>query len=211
MSEASRASDLAMSHALSVPTSLPDLDEADRRLLAAIQNGLPLVSHPFAEIGACLGQSEAEVMARLQQLQTRGVIRRFGVVVRHHEVGYGANAMVVWDVPDAQVRELGRCLAEFDFITLCYRRPRHLPQWRYNLYCMIHGKSREDVLSNLEWMVNRCSLQGLPYEVLFSRRRFKQRGAMYFDVQRSTNADAALDVRLASAAEPLVADSVGEG
>jgi len=177
----------------------PLLDETDRRLLAAIQSGLPLVSRPYAELGARLGLSEIEVMARLQQLQTRGVISRFGVVVRHHEVGYGANAMVVWDVPDEQVRELGRCLAEFDFITLCYRRPRHLPQWRYNLYCMIHGKTREDVLSNLEWMVNRCSLQGLPHEVLFSRRRFKQRGAAYFDVQGSTNADAAQDARLASA------------
>ena len=181
-----------LSHALSIPNSLPRLDEADRRLLAAIQSGLPLASHPFAEIGARLGLSEAEVMARLQQLQARGVIRRFGVVVRHHEVGYGANAMVVWDVPDEQVRELGRCLAEFDFITLCYRRPRHLPQWRYNLYCMIHGKTREDVLSNLEWMVNRCGLQGQPHDVLFSLRRFKQRGAAYFT-------------------EPLAAGSAGEG
>jgi DNA-binding Lrp family transcriptional regulator len=170
-----------MSAALPIPNSPPQLEDADRRLLAAIQNGLPLVSRPFAEIGARLGLGEVEVMARLQQMQTRGVIRRFGVVVRHHEVGYGANAMVVWDVPDEQVRELGRCLAGFDFITLCYRRPRHLPQWRYNLYCMIHGKSREEVHAHLEWMVNRCGLQSLPHEVLFSRRRFKQRGAAYFD------------------------------
>ncbi|HWR88273.1 MAG TPA: AsnC family transcriptional regulator [Acidiferrobacterales bacterium] len=189
----------------------PRLDETDRRLLAAIQSGLPLVSRPYAELGARLGLSEVEVMARLQQLQTRGVISRFGVVVRHLEVGYGANAMVVWDVPDEQVRELGRCLAEFDFITLCYRRPRHLPQWRYNLYCMIHGKTREDVLSNLEWMVNRCGLQSLPHEVLFSRRRFKQRGAMYFDVQGSTNGGSALDARLEPAGETPAAGSAGGG
>ena len=189
----------------------PLLNETDRRLLAAIQSGLPLVTRPYAEIGTRIGLSEAEVIARLEYLKQAGIIRRFGVVVRHHEVGYGANAMVVWDVPDEQVRELGRCLAEFDFITLCYRRPRHLPQWRYNLYCMIHGKTREDVLSNLEWMVNRCGLQGLTHEVLFSRRRFKQRGAVYFDVQGSTNADAALDARLASAAEPRAAGSPGEG
>ncbi len=180
-SAASRASDLDLAVAKPVSSSVViGIDENDRRVLAAIQSGLPLVPRPYAEIGARLGLSEAEVMARLQQLQARGVIRRFGVVVRHHEVGYGANAMVVWDVPDAQVRELGRCLAGFDFITLCYRRPRHLPQWRYNLYCMIHGKTREDVLSNLEWTVNRCGLQSLPHEVLFSRRRFKQRGAVYF-------------------------------
>lgn len=164
------------------------LDAADRRLLAAIQPGLPLSSRPYAELGARLGMPEAEVIARIAHLKLAGVIRRLGVVVRHHEVGYGANAMVVWDVPDEQVRELGECLASFDFITLCYRRPRHQPQWRYNLYCMIHGTSRDEVLSNLEWMVNRCDLQSLPHAVLFSRRRFKQRGAVYFSERQETPA-----------------------
>jgi len=157
----------------------PQVDGTDRQLLAAIQNGLPLVSRPYAEIGEALGLSETEVIARLARLKETGVIRRFGVVVRHHELGYRANAMVVWDVPDDQVAELGHCLAGFDFITLCYRRPRRLPQWRYNLYCMIHGKSREEVLAHLEWMVGHCGLQSLSHEVLFSRRRFKQRGAVY--------------------------------
>jgi len=162
-----------------VTSHRPQVDEADRRLLAAIQHGLPLVPRPYAEIGARLGLSEEQVIARLAQLKDSGVIRRFGVVVRHHELGYSANAMVVWDVPDGQVAELGRCLAGFDFITLCYRRPRRLPQWRYNLYCMIHGKNREEVLAHLEWMVNHCGLQNLTHEVLFSRRRFKQCGAIY--------------------------------
>ncbi len=165
-------------HAGALP-GRPAVDETDRRLLAAIQRGLPLVPRPYADVAAGLGLSEADVIARLKRLKQAGVISRFGVVVRHHELGYSANAMVVWDVPDAQVTELGRCLAGFDFITLCYRRPRRLPQWRYNLYCMIHGKSREEVLAHLEWMVNHCGLQALPHEVLFSRRRFKQRGAVY--------------------------------
>jgi len=207
---ASSAADPGLSPVPVKPNLPPRLDDMDMRLLAAIQNGLPLVARPFAEIGARLGLNEADVMARLQQLQARGVIRRFGVVVRHHEVGYSANAMVVWDVPDEQVRELGHCLAGFDFITLCYRRPRHLPQWRYNLYCMIHGKSREEVHAHLEWMVNHCGLQSLPHAVLFSRRRFKQRGAVYFDVQGSTNADTAQAAHLVSAAEPLNAGSVSK-
>ena len=162
----------------------PQVDDADRRLLAAIQHGLSLTSRPYAEIAAGLGTSETEVVARLAWLKEAGVIRRFGVVVRHHELGYSANAMVVWDVPDEQVAELGHCLAGFDFITLCYRRPRRLPQWRYNLYCMIHGKSREEVVAHLEWMINHCGLQSLPHEVLFSRRRFKQRGAIYTSGKR---------------------------
>jgi DNA-binding Lrp family transcriptional regulator len=165
-------------HAGTLPQR-PRVDETDRRLLAAIRHGLPLAPRPFAEVGARLELTEEEVIGRLARLRQSGVIRRFGVVVRHHELGYSANAMVVWDVPDRQVAELGRCLAGFDFITLCYRRPRRLPQWRYNLYCMIHGKSRDEVLAHLEWMVNHCGLQALPHEVLFSRRRFKQRGAVY--------------------------------
>jgi DNA-binding Lrp family transcriptional regulator len=155
-------------------------DALDRRVLAAMQGGLPLVARPYAAIAARAGLSEDEVIGRLERLLKAGVVRRLGVVVRHHEVGYGANAMVVWDVPDVQVRELGRCLAGFDFITLCYQRPRRLPQWRYNLYCMIHGRDREAVLAHLGWMVGRCGLHGLPHSVLFSRRRFKQRGANYF-------------------------------
>jgi len=156
------------------------VDNTDRRLLAAIQPGLPLVTRPYAELGERLGLAETEVLARLTSLRQHGVIRRLGVVVRHHEVGYGANAMVVWDVQDTQVSELGHCLAGFDFITLCYQRPRRLPHWRYNLYCMIHGRSRDEVLAHLEWMVNHCGLRSLQHAVLFSRRRFKQRGAAYF-------------------------------
>jgi siroheme decarboxylase len=179
MNTANRVAEPRLGMAVQVSTAMV-LDAADRQLLAAIQPGLPLCARPFAEIGARLGLPEAEVIARLARLKQTGVIRRLGVVVRHHELGYGANAMVVWDVPDEQVRELGQCLAGFDFITLCYQRPRRLPQWQYNLYCMIHGKTRAEVLANLEWMVNRCGLQRLAHAVLFSRRRFKQRGAAYF-------------------------------
>jgi DNA-binding Lrp family transcriptional regulator len=122
---------------------------------------------------------ETQVIARLQALQENGVIKRLGVIVRHHELGYRANAMVVWDVPDEQVSSLGRCLGGFDFVTLCYRRPRRLPDWPYNLFCMLHGRDREAVLDNVALLVERCGLQHLAYKVLFSRRRYKQRGARY--------------------------------
>ena len=155
------------------------IDATDRRLLAALQDGLPLVARPYDAIGQLIGITGVEVQTRIANLKQRGILKRFGVVVRHHELGYGANAMVVWDVPDERVRELGQCLAGFDFITLCYRRPRHA-RWPYNLYCMIHGKNRDEVLGHLEWMINHCGLQSVSREVLFSRRRFKQRGAAYF-------------------------------
>lgn len=141
--------------------------------------GLPLVSRPFAVAGETLGLTENEVIADLQRLIAEGIIKRMGVVVRHHELGYRANAMVVWDIADDAVSELGRCLGKLEFVTLCYRRPRRLPAWRYNLFCMIHGHDREEVLARVEEMRQGCGLQAVAHEVLFSTRRFKQCGARY--------------------------------
>lgn len=154
-------------------------DAADRQLIAAIQGGLPLVSAPYRVIGEEIGLAEDEVIARIAALRERGVIKRMGVVVRHHELGYCANAMVVWNVPDSQVQALGECLGRYEFVTLCYRRRRYLPEWPYNLYCMIHGSDREAVLGHVAQLVDECRLEAIPHEVLFSRRRFKQKGARY--------------------------------
>ena len=162
-----------------LPRGPVQLDDADRRLVAAVQKGLPLCERPYAVVAEKAGLSEAEVMRRLNSLLQCGVIKRLGIVVRHHELGYNANAMVVWDVPDERVGRLGRCMGRFEFVTLCYRRPRRLPHWPYNLFCMIHGKDRTGVLSNVEELVSRCQLQDIPHDVLFSKRRFKQRGAVY--------------------------------
>ncbi len=159
-------------------------DPLDLALVHAVQDGLPLVYRPFAEIGERIGLPEAEVRKRLARLQERGDIRRLGVVVRHRELGYHANAMVVWDIPDERVTELGRLIGAQPFVNLCYRRPRRPPQWNYNLFCMIHGQSREGVLANLRGLIEGCRLEGIEHQVLFSRRRFKQRGARYSDQRR---------------------------
>jgi len=155
------------------------LSEADRKVVAGIQSGLPLVSRPYAEIGKAIGMPENEVIERVQELRERGLIKRMGVIVRHHELGYRANAMVVWDIPDEQVSELGKCMGCFEFVTLCYRRPRVLPDWPYNLFTMIHGRNREEVMDKLAFLIRRCDLSDISHNVLFSRRRFKQRGAVY--------------------------------
>jgi DNA-binding Lrp family transcriptional regulator len=155
------------------------LNATDLCLIAAIQDGLPLEPRPFARIAETTGLSEQEVISRLDRLAEDGVIRRFGVVVHHHELGYRANAMVVWDVPDAEVGEAGRTLAGLPFVTLCYRRPRHLPDWPYNLFCMIHGRDRGAVEALVEEASAAAGLNDRPRDVLFSRKRFKQRGARY--------------------------------
>ncbi|TCK17601.1 AsnC family transcriptional regulator [Thiogranum longum] len=152
-------------------------------LIDAIQDGLPLVARPYREIAERLGWSEQQVIERLQQMLESGVIKRLGVVVRHHELGYRANAMVVWDVPDEFVDQLGYQLGRQDCVTLCYQRPRRLPQWPYNLFCMVHGRDRDDVLACVERMVEGLGLEQLDKSILFSGRRFKQRGARYRGTQ----------------------------
>lgn len=157
------------------------LTDADRELIAVIQDGLPLVAHPYAAIGEQVGLGEAAVIKRLEILQSEGLIKRMGVVVKHRALGYRANAMVVWDIPDDQVERIGALLADEVCVTLCYQRPRRLPLWPYNLFCMIHGRDRDSVLQRLEQIVSCHGLEKIPYAVLFSGRSFKQRGARYVE------------------------------
>jgi len=155
------------------------LNDSDNRLIAAIQDGLPLSPRPWAEVGERIGLSEREVIERVRALQEAGYIKRFGIVVRHHELGYQANAMVVWDVPDERVDEVGDALGRQRCVTLCYRRPRRPPHWPYNLFSMIHGKDRRRVLDYIDQITEELGLQEIRKAVLFSGRRFKQRGARY--------------------------------
>lgn len=152
----------------------------DRAVLAAIEGGLPLSPRPYAEIADRLGIGEAEVIERLQALRAAGVISRFGVIVRHHELGYMSNAMTVWDVPDGRAAEAGRRIAAMKGVTLCYRRPRRPPDWPYNLFCMVHGRDRATVEAAIARITADAGLDDCPRAVLFSVRRFKQRGARYF-------------------------------
>lgn len=163
---------------VSAPKAVP-IGEAERRLISVLQEGLPLFIRPFALIAERIGASEPEVLGRIGRWLEEGAIKRFGVVVRHHELGYRANAMLVHDLPDDQVSEMGRALAEEPAVTLCYRRPRCLPDWPYNLFCMIHGREREEVESIIADLRQRHGLTGFAHDVLFSLTRYKQQGARY--------------------------------
>lgn len=155
------------------------LNDFDQRLLAALEPGLPLVACPYAALAEGLGVTEAQVLERLAELQEAGIVSRFGVIVRHHELGFRANAMVVWDLQEEQTEAVGQRLAALPFVTLCYRRPRRPPHWPYNLFCMIHGRDRDEVLQQIAQANAAAGLAEVPQTVLFSKRRFKQRGARY--------------------------------
>lgn len=155
------------------------LSSADRALIKAVQQGLPVVSRPYAEMAKQLATSEENIISRLKALIENGAIKRYGVVVRHKELGYTDNGMVVWDIPDDKVEEFGLCIGKYSCVTLSYRRPRRLPHWQYNLFTMVHGSSRNEVKQKVEEIVENCGLQNIEHTILFSTRRFKQRGANY--------------------------------
>ncbi len=148
-------------------------------LRSAIENGLPLTPQPYKTLAEQLGVAESQVISTIEQWMDEGLVRRFGLVVRHRELGYRANAMVVWNIADEQVKQIGRLLADEAAVTLCYRRARQLPQWPYNLFCMIHGRSRDQVVQQLALIVEKHQLQDWPKELLFSTHAYKQCGARY--------------------------------
>jgi DNA-binding Lrp family transcriptional regulator len=157
------------------------LAPAERALAAALQQGLALVPQPYAELGRRAGMAEEAAIATLCRWLEEGLVNRLGVIVRHRPLGFRANAMVVWDVPDARARAAGQALARAPGVTLCYLRERRPPDWPYNLYCMIHGRNRVEALSRIAALDALCGLAGYPYEVLFSRRCFRQCGARYVE------------------------------
>ncbi len=152
------------------------VDEIDRRLIEATQGGLPLVSRPWDALAQELGLEPADVLQRMRALQSRGVIRRIAAVPNHYALGYRANAMTVWDIPDEQVEELGRRLAALDFVSHCYQRPRRLPQWRYNLFVMVHGRDREQAERQIGLLRQEIGDEARAFEVLYSSRILKKTG-----------------------------------
>ena len=152
------------------------LDAFDRALIAATQGGLPLVARPYEAVGAMLSVPGEQVRERLAQMLEGGLVRRIGAVPNHYRLGYTANGMSVWDVDDAQVSELGARVAQLPGVSHCYRRPRHLPDWPYNLFAMLHGTSREAVAVQAEEIAQMLGSACRGHDILYSTAILKKTG-----------------------------------
>jgi len=153
-----------------------------------IEKGLPTLARPFDEIAETLGISTTQIIEQISQWQHSGLIRRFGLIVKHRKLGYNANAMVVWNIPNEYVDVIAGQLSKFDEVSLCYRRPRRSPDWHYNLFCMIHGTDRNVVLAQIAQITQQIlneynhvwqSANDLQQDILFSTKAYKQHGARY--------------------------------
>lgn len=152
------------------------LDVVDRRLIAATQAGLPLTREPYRALADQLGLDEADVLARLQGLLDRGAIRRIGAIPNHYALGLTANGMSVWDVADEAVSDVGAKVGALDFVTHCYERPRHLPLWPYNLFAMVHGRTRDEVRAKVAEIAVLIGPAARGHDILFSTRILKKTG-----------------------------------
>ncbi len=152
------------------------LDAVDRQLIVATQAGLPLVARPYHALAETLGIPVTEVQARLAVMLEVGVIRRIGAVPNHYALGYRSNGMTVWDVDDTQVDILGAQVGALPFVTHCYRRPRLLPDWPFNLFAMVHGKTREEASAHIAEIAKLLGAACRGHDTLFSSRILKKTG-----------------------------------
>ena len=152
------------------------MNALDERIVRATQAGLPLVAEPYKAIAASLGIEHSEVLSRLEAMLADGRIRRIGAVPNHYALGYTANAMSVWDVADDAVDELGAQVGALAFVTHCYRRPRRLPEWRYNLFAMVHGRSRAETDAHVKEIRALLAPALRASDVLYSTRILKKTG-----------------------------------
>ncbi|WP_066149997.1 MULTISPECIES: AsnC family transcriptional regulator [Hydrogenophaga] len=152
------------------------LDELDRRIIRATQSGLPLVPRPYEAVGAALGISGEQVRERLQAMLEEGLVRRIGAVPNHYRLGFTANGMSVWDVADERVDELGERIGQLPFVSHCYRRPRKPPVWPYNLFAMLHGRSRDEVEAQAQQVAALLGDACRAHDILYSTAILKKTG-----------------------------------
>jgi len=148
----------------------------ERALAAALGRGLPITEEPYKAVADMLGLQEEEVTAGLSAMLDSGAIRRIAAVPNHYRVGVTANGMSVWDVADERIEALGPKVGALPFVTHCYRRPRHLPDWPYNLFAMVHGSSRDEVERKVETIAALLGEAAQAHDILYSTRILKKTG-----------------------------------
>ncbi len=153
------------------------LTELEKKIIASIQEDIPVTSRPYLEISKKLKISEETLLKTLKALCDRGVIRRFGATIRHQKSGFAANAMVAWIVDEERIEEVGEKMSFFKEVSHCYRR-NPIDEWPYNLYTMVHANNEDTCREIARTMSSETRVEN--YKLLFSRRELKKTSMKYF-------------------------------
>ena len=151
----------------------------DAAIVRATQAGLPRVPRPYHAVAEAIGVAPEVVMERMRAMLASGAIRRIGVVPNHYRLGWTANGMSVWDVDDDRVDALGARIGALPGVSHCYRRPRRLPAWRYNLFAMVHGRDRAQCEAQVREIAALLGDAVRARDVLYSTRVLKKTGLRF--------------------------------
>lgn len=154
------------------------LSKKDKAIINLVSQDIPLVKEPFKKLAFQLGIGEDALLEWMKSNKANGFLRKFSAVINHKSIGYKYNAMVVWNIPQRLINKTGNLMADFSEVTHCYHRQK-APGWRYNLYCMIHGKSKKECLNVVRDIQEKAACKD--YKVLFSSQEFKKKAAEYFN------------------------------
>lgn len=158
---------------------LMDFDSIDLEIVRTTQSGLPLTSRPYLKIASELSLSEEDVFERVESMRACGFIRKIAGTPNHYKIGHIANAMTVWDVPEEDVDEVAKFFTQAGFVSHCYLRPRALPEWPYNLFAMVHGKSIEETEDKIERLRSLIDGRYRSQDTLYSKRILKKTGIRF--------------------------------
>ena len=154
-----------------------EANEDDKRFVRELQKDMDIVDEPFVKAADALGMTEEQLFEKMKYYEKIGVMRRFAAILRHRQVGFTANGMIVWKVPDNQISEVGEKLGSFPQISHCYERPTY-PDWPYNVFSMIHCKTQNEAQDMAKTIQNQIHVDD--YKILFSSREFKKTRVEYF-------------------------------
>jgi len=153
------------------------LSEAEKRVIRALQEEIPLTPEPYKALAKKAGLSIDEFLAIAQSLKAEGKLRRIGAILQHRRAGFMANGLCTWAVPAERLDELGQAISAEPAVSHCYCR-KPAAGWPYNFYVMLHARTR----SECEALAARLSLKnGLgSYRMLYSVREWKKASMKYF-------------------------------
>jgi DNA-binding Lrp family transcriptional regulator len=155
-----------------------EITENDKHFIRELQKDLKVIPEPFKEMAENLRITTTELFAKAKEYEKNGVMRRFAAILRHRDAGFSANGMVVWQVPDEKIDEIGYKLAAFPQVSHCYRRPVY-SDWKFNLFSMIHARTLEAAEKIAVEMSEIVEIKD--YRILFSSREFKKERVKYFE------------------------------
>jgi len=152
------------------------LSELDKAIIGLISRDIPLTKKPFKDLANKLGIDERILIGRIKSFKAGGLMRKFSASLNHRKIGFRYNAMVVWNVPDRSVREAGNIMASYESVSHCYER-RRAPEWDYNLYSMIHGRTKSECIEAVRGISKKIGCND--YRILFSSKEYKKTGVKY--------------------------------